>query len=269
MAPILVHGERGTGKSLLSQYIHARSARTNKPLVFAQIAQNTEFDPIDYIFHPQHGKMTQSNGGTLVIKHIDQLSVRHQEELYERLFINSRSDVRLIVHTTSDLRDLVRLRRFLEDLYNRLNIIRMNIPPLRNRPSDIVHLAKLFVDISSIRNGVCVRSLSEEAIQTLLRWSWPGNVSELETVIERSVLLASGNLIEASDLEFHESSPKGNDQFFGAGMTISEAEKCLIIKTLEFTSNNKTQAARMLGISVRTLRNKLQEYGGVRYEQFV
>jgi DNA-binding NtrC family response regulator len=176
----------------------------------------------------------------------------------------------LIATTNRDLTEMVRAGQFREDLFYRLNVIPLKVPALRTRPRDVDLLARFFVDVSAHLNGKVPKRLSEEAIQKLLTWNWPGNVRELENVIERAVLTSKGveitnEEISISGFELHQP-PAGSAQStaeFSPGMTISEAEKRLIMKTLEYTNQNRTRAAHMLGISIRTLRNKLHEYGAM------
>jgi DNA-binding NtrC family response regulator len=175
----------------------------------------------------------------------------------------------LVATTNRDLMQMVREGKFREDLYYRLNVMPLVLPPLRRRPKDIESLARFFVEVSCHLNGKKPKSLTESAILKLKAWKWPGNVRELENVVERSVLMAANDeindveiLIEGMSGEMSES--MGNleaDPALQAGMTISEAERRLIMKTLEHTKQNRTRAAVLLGISIRTLRNKLHEYG--------
>jgi two-component system response regulator FlrC len=176
-------------------------------------------------------------------------------------------NVRLIATSNRDLAAMVRAGQFREDLYYRLNVIPLAIPSLRKRPRDIEELAKFFVEVSSLVNGKAGKHLSEAAVQKLRVWKWPGNVRELENVIERAVLMSAADAISADEIAIsgiadeNESSaaiPAGD---LRPGMTIGEAERRLIMKTLEYTSQNRTKAAQLLGISIRTLRNKLHEYG--------
>ena len=165
-----------------------------------------------------------------------------------------------------------------------MNVVPLRIPSLRERKHDILDLARFFVEVSCHLNGRPLRLLSEAATAKLQSWTWPGNIRELENVIERAVLYASGDKIELTDLAIEENiglnapnlgqsvsdlqaaelvGVSGSGAGFGVspGMTVSEAEKLLIMKTLEHTAQNRTKAAKLLGISIRTLRNKLHEYG--------
>jgi len=149
---------------------------------------------------------------------------------------------------------------FREDLYYRLNVIPLEIPPLRDRPADIELLSRTFLDVFCDTNGVTRKIVSAGAMNKLKSWSWPGNIRELQNVIERAALFSVGPEIAEQDLEIQNYRPKGNEQGLSVGMTVSEAERFLILRTLEHTLQNRTQAAHILGISIRTLRNKLNEY---------
>jgi transcriptional regulator with PAS, ATPase and Fis domain len=171
-----------------------------------------------------------------------------------------RVNVRLIATTNRSLQEMVEAGQFREDLYYRLNVIPMEIPPLRQRFKDIELLSQLFVEMAAAENGVPVKALSKSAMQTLSTWDWPGNVRELQNVMERSLLLSKGPTIEASDVAITEKRRSKNEKSLKPGMTVSEVEKMLILKTLDFTEQNRTKAAQLLGISIRTLRNKINEY---------
>jgi DNA-binding NtrC family response regulator len=170
-------------------------------------------------------------------------------------------NVRLIATTNRDLAQMVKEGRFREDLYYRLNVVPLHVPPLRQRPKDIELLATFFAEVSGHMNGKGALSLSQEAVLKLKQWNWPGNVRELENVIERSVLMSKSEALTADDILINGFKPMAPEWDLTPGMTVAEAERRLIMKTLEHTSQNRTQAARLLGISIRTLRNKLHEYG--------
>jgi DNA-binding NtrC family response regulator len=194
-----------------------------------------------------------------------------QEGEIERLGARQpmRVNVRIIATTNRDLSSMVRRGEFREDLFYRLNVVPLRIPSLRERPRDIANLSRFFMEVSSHLNGRPMRQLSDCAVAKLMSWRWPGNVRELENVIERTVLFAASDLVEASHIEIEGYSATGlvvnadvsASVGMSAGMTVAEAEKLLIMKTLEHTEQNRTQAAKLLGISIRTLRNKLHEYG--------
>ena len=176
-------------------------------------------------------------------------------------------NVRIIATTNKPLAEMVAAGTFREDLYYRLNVIPLSVPPLRTRPLDIELLAGHFVEVCCQENGMSKKILSDEGLQKLKTHRWPGNVRELRNAIERGVLLGRGQVIAADDLELQpvaELAPQAPP--LSPGMTVDEAERLLIMKTMEFTGQNRTRAAEMLGISIRTLRNKLSEYRGQEHE---
>ncbi len=268
-ASITIAGARGTGKSLLSEYIHARSLRAGKPLISLNLAATPTQGSSSATISEFRGNLQQARGSTLVLRNVDALPLCLQDELYQEIFGGSDRDIRLIATTTKDLRELVRTHKFSDQLHYRLSVISLYIPPLRARTDDILYLARLFIDLAVYRNGLRGKYLNDEALAKLKKWDWPGNIPELEAVIERSALLAKTDEVGASDILLNEGASAEIDRSFRAGMTISQAEKKLILTTLEYTGQNKTQAANMLGISTKTLRSKLQEYQGGRREQFV
>jgi transcriptional regulator with GAF, ATPase, and Fis domain len=215
------------------------------------------------------GKFELAHQSTLLLDEMGELPLLLQSKLLRALQegeierVGGREpikvDVRIIATTNKDLKKLVQEGLFREDLYYRLNVIPVHIPPLRSRPKDLILLAKHFVEVASINNGIPTKELSQEAINHLLMSQWPGNIRELQNVVERTVLLSQNQIISEEDLNI-QIDTKNNDVPFTPGMTLGDAEKFLILKTLEFTSQNRTQAAKILGISIRTLRNKLSEY---------
>lgn len=299
-ATVLIQGESGTGKELLAKYIHAASPRASRRLVAINCAAVPEglleselFGHEKGAFTGAHaakpGKFELAHESTILLDEISEMPLLLQAKLLrvlqegeiERLGgrAPTKVNVRIIAATNRDLASMVRRGLFREDLYYRLNVVPLKIPALRERRADILDLAKFFSEVSSHLNGRLVRAFSKAAEQRLLEWAWPGNVRELENVVERAVLYATGDSIEVQDLAFDENqpgilsnleshAPNGQVQVSSAqaagiapGMTVSEAERLLIMKTLEYTSQNRTKAAKLLGISIRTLRNKLHEYG--------
>lgn len=285
-ATILISGESGTGKEVLAKLIHAKSSRAQRKFVAVNCAAIPSelleselfgFDKGAFTGANQtkQGKFELAHDGTFLLDEISELPLLLQAKLLrviqegevERLGAKapSKINVRLIATTNRALDAMVRDGAFREDLYYRLNVIPLAVPPLRERPKDIEHLAKHFVDRSAQRNCLRVRTLSEHAITKLKQWSWPGNVRELENVIERSVLLCKSDFLTADEILIAGFCPQpGQKSQLVPGMTISEAERRLIMSTLEHTSQNRTRAAELLGISIRTLRNKLHEYGVTR-----
>jgi transcriptional regulator with PAS, ATPase and Fis domain len=281
-APVMLVGESGTGKELIAQMIHDQSSRRKNRLVAINCAAVPEGLLESELFgfekgaftgavHAKPGKFEAAQGSTLLLDEISEMPLILQAKLlrvlqtgeFERIGSNQPrfADVRIISTTNKDLEQLVAAGKFREDLYYRLNVIPMSIPPLRERPLDIRLIASTLVGRLSFENNRGALGLTDEAMNRLLAWHWPGNVRELENIVERAVLFAQGAVINAEDLKISDSHriPKRNENL-KAGMTISEAERALIMKTLEFTAQNRTHAARLLGISIRTLRNKLSEY---------
>ena len=198
-----------------------------------------------------------------------------QEEEIDRLGGRApvKVNLRVIATTNRDLRLMVRSGTFWEDLYYRLNVIPFHIPSLRERPDDITVLAEHFIKVSAILNSKTATQISPQALFKIQSWSWPGNVRELENVMERAVLMASGDTILPEHILIEnlaavttpaENSFSGSPVIvpagFEAGVTIAEMERRLIFSTLDKTNQNRTRAAKLLGISIRTLRNKLHEY---------
>jgi two-component system response regulator FlrC len=300
-ATILIQGESGTGKELLAKYIHAASPRASRRIIAINCAAVPEGLLESELFGHEKGAFTGAlsakpgkfelaHESTILLDEISEMPLLLQSKLLRVLQESEieklggrapmKINVRVIAATNRDLASMVRRGQFREDLFYRLNVVPLRIPPLRARRADILDLARFFCEVSCHLNGRTARKFSNAAAEKLLSWSWPGNVRELENVVERSVLYSSGDLIEVEDLAFDanpsESVTNGEhfvpdyltevSHFQGGlqmvpGMTVSEAERLLIMKTLEYTSQNRTKAAKLLGISIRTLRNKLHEYG--------
>lgn len=281
-ATILIQGESGTGKEVLAKLIHSKSPRAQKRFVAvncaaipAELLESELFGFEKGAFtgatQAKPGKFELAHEGTFLLDEISEMPLLLQAKLLrviqegevERLGAKQpvKVNVRLIATTNRDLAREVKEGRFREDLYYRLNVLPLAVPPLRRRPKDIELLARFFADVSSHLNGKTARKLSLDAVLKLKQWSWPGNVRELENVIERSVLMSSREEISADEILINDFVANSQTGELAPGMTIAQAERLLIMKTLEHTNQNRTQAARLLGISIRTLRNKLHEYG--------
>jgi DNA-binding NtrC family response regulator len=286
-ATVLIEAESGTGKELLARMIHQKSARYSGPFVAVNCAALPESLLESELFGFEKGAFTGANSskpgkfelanhGTLLLDEIGEMAPILQAKLLRVLQerevdrIGGKDpveiDVRVIATTNRDLFSLVQEGEFREDLYYRLNVVCLTIPPLRERPDDIPLLVDLFCkrygDNFSQRN---VR-LSPEAMECLIGHDWPGNVRELENTIQRAVTLCTDSLIRPQDLlvstpQNQVLSQSASELGFSAGVTMREMERQLIKKTLEDTRGNRTQAAKRLGISLRTLRNKLNEFG--------
>lgn len=282
-ASILISGESGTGKELLARYIHAKSPRATKRFVALNCAAVPEglleselfgFEKGAFTGADQRkaGKFELANDSTFLLDEISEMALPLQAKLLrvlqesevERLggSAPTKINVRVIATTNRSLEKMVQQGQFREDLFYRLNVIPLQIPPLRTRPADIDLLARHFVEVSCTENGVGARILSSEAMERLKGYGWPGNIRELQNVIERSVLLSVGPEVVADEILLPqvEEPVDGGLPPMKPGMTVSEAERLLIMKTLEYTAQNRTRAAELLGISIRTLRNKLNEY---------
>jgi DNA-binding NtrC family response regulator len=280
-ATVLVEAESGTGKELLARMIHEQSPRASGPFVAVNCAALPENLLESELFGFERGAFTGASvskpgkfelahRGTLLLDEIGEMAPLLQAKLLRVLQEREvdriggkepvRIDVRVIATTNRDLALLVREGGFREDLYYRLNVIRLNIPPLRQRCGDIPLLADFFCRRYAKAFGKATASCSAAALDKLVQQAWPGNVRELENSIQRAVALASGEVIEPEDLIAvdpvtpAESAP-------AVGTTVREMERQLIQRTLANTGGNRTRAARLLGISLRTLRNKLNEFG--------
>lgn len=290
-ATILIEAESGTGKELLARMIHQKSPRCSGPFVAVNCAALPEnlleselFGFEKGAFTGAHvskpGKFELAEQGTLLLDEIGEMAPILQAKLLRVLQekevdrIGGRDpieiDVRVIATTNRDLQSLVRDGDFREDLYYRLNVVRLTIPPLRQRLDDIPLLVDFFCQRYGRDFGRHGISCSPEALNRLIQYDWPGNVRELENAIQRAIALCVDSIIRPEDLLLSQSQAlppglpvqsKSPELGFSAGVTMREMEKQLICKTLEETGGNRTQAAKRLGISLRTLRNKLNEFG--------
>lgn len=281
-ATILINGESGTGKELLASFIHAHSGRENEPYVAINCAALPEQLAEGELFGHEKGAFTgaisrkigkfESAGkGTLVLDEITEMALPLQAKLLralqEREIVrlgNNRPtaiDARVIAISNQNLKMAVKSNSFREDLYYRLNVIPLTIPPLRERKNDIPLLADHFFKGFCSRNAKAMQGISDQAMDRLVRQPWPGNVRELENTVERGVLIGCGEQLMPEHLILDEGLEKTPRQTsLAPGMTVREMEKELIISTLSEVGDNRTHAAKMLGISIRTLRNKLNEY---------
>ncbi|GJL57218.1 MAG: sigma-54-dependent Fis family transcriptional regulator [Nitrospirales bacterium] len=279
-ATILIQGESGTGKEVLARHVHRHSPRALQPFVAINCAALPEGLLESELFGYEKGAFTGAlarrcgkfelaHQGTLLLDEIGEMSLGLQAKLLRVLQerevdrLGSRQpvqvDVRVIATTNRNLAQEVQAGRFREDVYYRLSVMPFTIPPLRDRPEDIQLLAEYFANRSLRRNRRTSCEISEEAMSHLKRRPWRGNVRELENVIERGVLLAGNGPLLIEHFQFEEPQLMVNQASAPSG-TIWEMERELILKTLERHDGNRTHAARTLGISIRTLRNKLREY---------
>lgn len=274
---VLVYGESGTGKEILARQIHRMSRRADKPFVAvncAAIPDNLlESELFGYekgsftgAIERRTGKFELAKGGTILLDEVGEMSMTLQAKLLrvlqekeiDRIGGNEpiAVDVRVIATTNKDLYKECSEGRFREDLYYRLNVFPVKLPALRERPEDIIFLALHFMKRFSAHAGKEIKGFSENAIALLKNRQWRGNVRELENVIQRAVFLSKGKLINSEDLLLEDVTAKT-----AMNGNLKNMEKELILQTLKDVNGNKTKAARMLGVSVRTIRNKLNEYG--------
>jgi DNA-binding NtrC family response regulator len=280
-ASVLIWGESGTGKELVAQTIHELSPRASFPFVAINCAAIPETLLESEIFGHEKGAFTGAHDrrtgvfelahrGTLFLDEIAEMmpatQVKLLRVLQERTFrrLGGRQeqtvDVRVIAATNRDPSEAVRDGKLREDLFYRLNVFTVDLPPLRDRRADIPLLVQTFLNEFNSRNNKAVRAVDQEAMYLLERYPWPGNIRELRNVIERATILAEGDFIEARHLPppvVSRSEQTLPTVTLAPGTTVDEAERRLILLTLEHTRNNKTRAAEILGISLKTLHNKL------------
>ena len=284
-ATVLLAGESGTGKDLIARAIHYHSPRRDRPFVkinCTTIPENLmESELFGYekgaftgATSSKPGKFEQADTGTAFLDEIGDVPPGIQVKLlrvlqereFERLGSNKtrQIDVRIIAATNADLRAALEHGEFREDLYYRLNVVPIDMPPLRERKEDIPVLAAHFVSKYASEEGVSATSISEDAVQLLRKHHWPGNVRELENVIERSLLLSSGDRLEAADIRLDTALLPNHaavEPFLPEGVTLQEHEQALIRKALEQAKGNKSQAARLLGLTRNALRYRLSQMG--------
>jgi two-component system response regulator FlrC len=298
-ASVLITGESGTGKEVIARHVHAKSNRARKPFISINCAAIPESLIESELFGHEKGSFTgaiarrigkfeEATGGTLLLDEISEIEVRLQAKLLraiqERIIDRVGGtrpvpvDIRINATSNRNLTDAVRERTFREDLLYRLNVVNLKIPPLRERPADVLELAGHFVRVYSQANGIALRPLSADARRALVVNRWPGNVRELENTIHRAVLLAAGaeigpeailapdggklDLARQPQAVAHAALAAEQVTRALVGRTVADVERDLILETLKHCLGNRTHAANILGISIRTLRNKLNEYAG-------
>jgi two-component system response regulator HydG len=289
-ATVLLMGESGTGKELLARAIHEQSPRISGPFIAVNCAALPESILESELFGYEKGAFTGANqrkegrierahGGTLFLDEVGEMSPSVQAKLLrvlqegelERLGGNEtiNVDFRLVAATNRDLEAAIRDGGFREDLYYRLNVIGVNLPPLRDRPEDILLLAEFFARRFAEKNKKAVHGLTEEAREAFMRYRWPGNVRELENVIERAIVLTRGTTIDLKDLPSPVQSGAGGAMREGirregakivipVGTKLEDVERALIRETLKETHGDKSLAAQLLGIAARTIYRKLE-----------
>jgi two-component system response regulator HydG len=282
-ASVLITGESGTGKELVAQAIHENSPRAAAPFVKLHCAALAETVLESELFGHEKGSFTgaagrregrfkQADGGTLFLDEIGEISPAVQvkllrflqERTFERVGGNEtlKVDVRIIAATNRDLAAEVAEGKFREDLYYRLNVVNIDMPPLRARPSDLLPLANHFLTRFAKENGKRIDGFAEDALARITEYRWPGNIRELENVIERAVILCDGQKLSAKHLPAGVgTAARGAIRIPGA--TLGEVERHLILATLEACGGRTSAAAQMLDISVRKIQYRLHEYGVV------
>ncbi len=286
-ASVLIGGESGTGKSELARAIHRSSPRSSGPFVSLSCASLAESLLESELFGHEKGAFTgadrrrigrfeQAHQGTLFLDEIGEISPAIQVKLLnvlqgrelQRVGGNEtvRVDVRVIAATNRDLRELVKKGVFRADLFYRLNVVHIEMPPLRERGRDIAVLAQLFLSRMAAQNEKPIRGFTCEAIDSILNYRWPGNVRELENAIERAVVLCEGAYVAPYHLPEWTSPDVTPDrpELEIPGTSIADMERYLIVKTLEAVGGSTARAAEVLQISVRTLQQRLQQYGLAR-----
>lgn len=292
-ASILVTGPSGTGKEVLAHYIHNKSKRKDRRFVAVNCAAIPENLLESELFGHEKGAFTgavarrigkfeEADGGTLLLDEISEMDVRLQAKLLrvlqerevDRIGSNKpiQVNVRIIATSNRNMEEAVQQGQFREDLYFRLNVVNIRLPALTERPADIAPLAEHFAIKYAETNDVARKPIGDDAMQKLQSYAWPGNVRELENTMHRAILLASGAKIDADAIlltsqdnaagigstgDFNSEGTSANL----VGQTVAEVERSLIIDTLDHCLGNRTHAATILGISIRTLRNKLKQYG--------
>ena len=297
-ASVLITGESGTGKEVMAKYLHAHSKRAGGAFISINCAAIPENLLESELFGHEKGAFTgavarrvgkfeEANGGTLLLDEISEMDARLQAKLLraiqERIIDRVGGtrpvpiDIRILATSNRNLQDAVREGTFREDLLFRLNVVNLKLPPLRERPGDIAALSEHFVRKYADANGVGPKSLSADAREALLKAPWPGNVRELENTLHRAVLLSSGEVIEPDAIAMPDGTGLGEIAQAATaavhaaqtaeaitrsmvGRTVADVERDLILDTLDHVVGNRTHAANILGISIRTLRNKLNQY---------
>ncbi len=293
-ASVLITGASGTGKELVARNIHDLSPRRNKPFVAINCAAIPETLIESEIFGHEKGAFTGAlerrtgcfelaEGGTLLLDEIGEMPIATQAKLLRVLEdrklrrlgskVETTIDVRVLAATNKVPEEAVARGELRNDLYYRLNVFNIHMPPLKEHKEDIPDLVRALIADMNTKHGRKVATISEAVFNLFRNHSWPGNVRELRNTLERAIIVCDGAVIETKHLPpafgqvmVRTSADDPDSIRLGVGTTVGEAEKLLILKTLESTSNNKTRAAEILAISLKTLHNKLKEYGSAAAE---
>jgi two-component system response regulator PilR (NtrC family) len=284
---VLIYGESGTGKEMVARAIHDRSPRNGHPFFAINCAAIPDTLMESELFGHEKGAFTgasnreigifeAADGGTVFLDEIGEMNVAMQAKLLRTIQekeirrvggkVNIPVDVRIISATNKDLEMEIRRGRFREDLFYRLNVLRINLPPLRERGSDIAALAEFFVNKYGAASGFRLKGIARPALKLLMNYPWPGNVRQLESVIERGVLMAEGDYIQPEDFpaEVHEEGShegKLRLELPVEGLSIEELERDLIIKAMDRSGWVIAKAAPLLGMSYKTLQYRLEKFG--------
>ena len=287
-ATVLINGESGTGKELIAGAIHYNSLKKQGPFIKINCAAITETLLESELFghekgaftgasRNKEGKFQQADKGSIFLDEISETSMSMQVKLLRTLQEREvtpvgsekviKVDTRIIAATNKNLIDLIAKGEFREDLYYRLNVINLSVPPLRQRSGDIQLLSQHFLKLYAKKNNRIIKGFTPEAMEKMAEYHWPGNVRELMNTLERSVILSTGDFLSKDDIQIEIGSPLSEASHEDAGQinlggkTLYEVEKLAILKMLDKTENNKSKTARQLGISRRTLHLKLKDYG--------
>jgi two-component system response regulator HydG len=286
-ATVLITGESGTGKEMIAGAIHFNSSRRDGPFVKINCAAITETLLESELFGHEKGAFTgayrrkegrfvQAHGGTLFLDEISEMSLGMQVKLLRVLQDMEvtrvggedviKVDVRIVAATNKDLLRLAEKGQFREDLYYRLNVVALTLPPLRERKEDIPLLAQQFLQVFTKKNSKTVRGFTPQAMDRLIRYEWPGNVRELMNAIERAVVLSRSEYLGEEELPLFPPEPKDKSRQIVSetipdNLSLEQVEKAAIMKVLDSSNGNKSEAARRLGITRKTLLKKLRGYG--------
>ncbi len=281
---VLITGDRGTGKELVANAIHNLSPRRNRPFVKVNCAAITETLLESELFGHEKGAFTGAysarkgrfelaDGGTLLLDEVSEMSLTTQVKLllvlqeleFERVggSVTVRVDVRVLASTNSDLDELVAQGLFRQDLLYRLKVVPIHLPPLRERTEDIPLLVQAFFKRYPESDDMAAREVTPAAMQLLMQYPWPGNIREVQNVVENMVISSAGPLLDVDDLpsDIRSAVPSGGDGTFPVGITMREIEERAIRETLASVGGNRRAAAKILGIGLRTLHRKIQDYG--------
>lgn len=290
---VLIQGEQGTGKRTMAKFIYEKSSRNTAPFITVNCAQQPEMLLETELFgfekgafagtvSEKRGKFEQANGGTLLLEDVSELTPKLQAKVFRVLETNmverigSKAgipvDVRIIAVTNRNIPELVTQNKFMESLYYKLNNVAVVMPPLRERAEDLKSIVSMLMGRIANRNGRRVSGITEDAVQKLATHSFSGNLRELEGVLDRAMMNAQDGLVRANDIAVGDNMNNAHqgtgahsldweaEAQWAPGRTLEQIERAVILKSLSFHNGNRTHTARELGISIRTLRNKLNEY---------